>query len=442
MKKNNSITWLYREIPELVRKGIFSNETAEKIRAHYGEVSPKNRMQMALTIFGVAGAVCMGLGILLLFAYNWDDLSRFQRTSLAFVPLILSNIFMAWAIFSKKESVAIREGLSVFNMLSIGGAIALISQIYHLPGDIDSFLLTWMLLSVPLVYIVSASLPAVLYLIGITTWAAMSQISGGHALLFWPLLALIFPHYLKHIKADPYASRPVWLSSALCLCLSVAIGISLEKVIPGLWIVVYSSFYCILFFVGKFWFDDAPATWQRPFRNYGVLGTTILSYIFTYEWVWKSIGWNYYRIGGRFHEYAGFVDYIVAAVLVVIAVSLMVKMAKEKRLLEMSFGIMPILAIISYSLSGFGGNELIAVWIFNLYVLYLGIICVLSGLKDKNLGVTNAGILIMGTIIFTRFVDASLGIVERGVIFIVIGACFIFANVALSKRINKEVSYE
>lgn len=442
MKRNKAIAWLYREIPELVSKGVFSKEIANKIRQHYGEVNTKNRMQIALAIFGVVGAVCMGLGVILLFAYNWDSLSRLQRTSLAFLPLILSNLLMAWGIFTNRNSIAVREGFSVFNMLSVGGAIALISQIYHLPGDIDSILLTWMLLSVPLVYIMSASLPAVLYLIGITTWAAMSQVSGGHALLFWPLIALIMPHYLKHLKKDPFASRSVWLSSALCLCFSVAIGISLEKVLPGLWIVIYSAFYAALYLVGRFWFDDAPALWQRPFRNYGILGTIILSYIFTYEWVWENIGWRYYRMDARFHEYAGFADYVIAFILVVTVVNLLLKAVKELRVFEMSFGMMPLLSIFCYIFTGLDGNEIIAVWIFNLYVLYLGIICVLYGMKEKQLGVTNAGILIMSIIIFTRFVDASLGIVERGVIFMVIGAGFIFANITLAKRFKEGVDSE
>ncbi|MCK5581312.1 MAG: DUF2157 domain-containing protein [Candidatus Omnitrophica bacterium] len=439
MKRNKGIAWLYNELPVLIKQGILSNESAEKVRQYYGDINPKNKAQIALAIFGVVGAVCVGLGIILLFAYNWDDLTRMQRTSLAFAPLLLSNALLCWAIFKNKQSLAIREGFSVFNMLAIGGAIALISQIYHLPGDIDSFLLTWMLLSIPLVYLMSASLPAVLYLIGITAWSAMSQINGGHALLFWPLVALVFPHYLKHLSKDPYASRPIWLSSALCLCFSVAIGISLEKVLPGLWIIVYSAFYCILYLVSKFWFDDAPATWQRPFRNYGILGTTILSYIFTYEWVWKSIGWNYYRIGGKFHAAAGIADYLVAGTLVFIAISLIVKMAKRKELFETSFSIMPILAIICYSFSGFGENEFISVWIYNLYVLYLGIVCVLSGLKEQQLGITNIGILIMGVLIFTRFLDASLGIIERGIIFIIIGACFIIANMFLSKKFERKV---
>jgi len=440
MKRQKGISWLYNELPGLISAGVFTHETAQKVRDYYGEVNSKSRMQIALAIFGVIGAVCVGLGVILLFAYNWDDFSRFQRTMLAFVPLILSSILMAWSVFKKKDSLAIREGFSVFNMLSVGGAIALISQIYHLPGDIDSFLLTWMLLSIPLVYLMAASLPAVLYLVGITTWSAMAQISGGHALLFWPLVALVFPHYLKHLKKDPYASRPVWLSAAICLCFSVAIGTTLEKVLPGLWIVVYSAFYAVLYMASKFWFDDAPAAWQRPFRNYGLLGTTILSYIFTYEWVWEHIGWRYYRIGGRFHEFAGFADYIVAAVLVVVAIGMLVHMVRERRWFESSFGAMPIIAILSYCISGLGDNTFFAIWIFNLYVLFLGIICVLSGLKERHLGVTNGGILIMGVIIFTRFVDSSLGIIERGIIFIIIGVCFILANIYLGKRMAKEVA--
>jgi len=440
VKRIKGIAWLYREIPVLVAKGIFSEETAGKIRQYYGDVNLKSKMQMALTIFSVIGAACVGLGIMLLFAYNWDALSKAQRTFLAFLPLVISNILLYWAVFNDKRSTSVREGLSVFNMLAVGGAIALISQIYHLPGDIDSFLLTWMVLSIPLVYLMSASLPAILYLLGITTWSAMSQNSGGHALLFWPLLALFIPHYLKYFFKDPYDSRSVWLSSALCLCLSVAIGISLEKVLPGIWIIVYSSFYSILYLVSKFWFDDAPGQWQRPFRNYGILGITVLSYLFTFEWAWDHIGWHYYRHGGRFHQFAGIADYVIAGVLVVIAVSLIVKMAKAKRIFETSFGVMPILAIVTYSYSGLGGNPFVATWIFNPYVLYLGILCVLTGVREKQMGLMNAGVLIMGVIIYTRFVDASLGIVERGIVFIIIGVCFIASNVVLSKRIKQEVS--
>lgn len=437
MKKLKCIAWLYQELPRLIENGVLSQESAQKLQDYYGEVNPRSKMQLALTIFAVVGAACIGLGIILLFAYNWDHLSKGGRTVLALAPLVISNLLCIWAVFKDKTSASIREGLSVFNMLSVGAAISLISQIYHMPGDIDSLLLVWMLLSMPLMYLMSSSLVAILYMAGITTWAAMSQIAGGHALLFWPLVACVFPLYLKHLSKDRYSSISAWLSTAICICFSVAIGISLEKVLPGLWVVVYSAFYVVLYLIAKLWFAEAPSFWQNPFRNFGLWGVTILSYIFTFEWVWDSIGWGYYRCGrSPFNEVAGVADYIIATILVVTAIILLVRCLKEKGCFEISLGVMPLLGILSYLLCGFGGNEFIGVWIFNLYVLYLGIINIVTGVKERNLLMTNAGTLILSVLIFTRFLDSSLGIIERGIVFIFIGTCFILSNVYLSKRMT------
>lgn len=439
MNRNKAIAWLYGEIPQLVKKGIMSDETAENIQKYFGKVDSKSKVNIALAIFGVIGAVCIGLGIMLLFAYNWDMFSKFQRTVLAFTPLIISSLMVMWAVAKDVKSIAIREGFAVLNMLAVGGCISLISQIYNLPGDIDTFLLTWMILSIPLVYLLNASLTSILYLAGVTTWSAMAQNSGGHAVLFWPLVALVIPHYLKHMKVDRFASKAIWLSSAICLCLTVGIGISMEKVMPGLWIIVYSSFFACLYLIGKIWFDETPYAWQKPFRNYGMLGTVIVSYLFTFKWVWREIGWNYYRSGGRFHSLAGVVDYIVVITLVILAVTLLVRIFEKGRLLEVSFGAAPLLAIGCYALTGVSnGGEFLSTWVYNLFVLYLGIITVLSGIKDKHLGIMNAGILMMAVIIFTRFVDSSLGIMTRGIIFIIIGVCFVATNMIFSKQFSGE----
>ncbi len=442
MKKQRAIEWLYKEFPVLIQSGIISQKTADNLRQYYGEVRNKNKLNVALAIFGVIGAVSIGLGIILLFAYNWDKLNRMQRILMAFAPLIISCGLLGWSIFTDKKSLVIREGFSVFNMLSVGGAMALMTQIYHFSGDIDNLLLTWMILSLPLVYLMSSNLVAILYLVGITSWASISQISGNHAVFFWPLIGLIFPHYLKYLFKDKFSSVSVWLSSALCLCFTVAIGISLEKTLPGLWIIIYSAFYAILYLIHKFWFDDVPAGWQKPFRNYGMLGILILSYMCTYKWVWRSIGWNYFRLGGKFHELAGMVDYGIAGLLIVLAISLLVKAWSKKYYFEMSFGLMPILSIIVYSVVSGTGNIFIAISLYNIYILFLGIVCVIYGMKDKQLGMMNVGILIMSLIIFTRFLDSSFGIMTRGIIFIVVGSGFILTNIMMAKKIKQEVGHD
>lgn len=441
MKNKKAIKWFMSELPLLVRQKVITQEAAESIDNYYGSMKQEGGLKIALGIFSVIGASCVGLGLILIFAYNWDNLTKIQRLILAFLPLVISLIFLTRAYFRNEQSMAVREGLSVFNVLSVGGCISLISQTYHLPGDIDSFLLIWSLLCVPLVYVMLSNVTAVLYLISITSWATMSQIAGGHALLFWPLAAIIAPYFLSLLRKNSYSSTAVWMSYAMCLCFSVSVGISLEKTLPGLWIIVYSSFYAILYLVGKLYFQHGTSAWQRPFQNIGSLGLLILSYMFTFKWVWRSIGWHYFRVFGRYHADAGLADYIITVFLVILAVSLLVRVFRKRNLLDLSFGIMPILAVICYSTVSAYNNFEMAMWVYSFYVLYLGVVSVVRGVKVNHSGVMNGGIFLLSVILYTRFVDASLGIIERAVLFIAIGICFILSNVFFSKRMIKEVGH-
>lgn len=440
MKQAKGVQWLYAQLPELIRRGVLSEETASGLRAHYGDAGSGSRMRVALAVFGVIGAVCVGLGVILLFAHNWDMFTRFQRTLLAFTPLVLSQAVIAFVIWTRRSSLAAAEGGAVFNMLATGGAIALISQIYHMPGDIDGFLLTWMLLTIPVVYLLDATLIGILYLVGITTWAGFAQVQGGTAVLYWPLAGLLVPHYLKHWRMDRYSSRIVWLSSAFCVSLTVGIGFALEKTLPGLWILVYSAFFTVLYLVSKFWFSEALSNWQRPVRRYALLGMVILPYMFSYEWVWRSIGWNYYRSGNQFVGWAGFADYAVLVALLYLLVHLFMRAFGQLNRMEIAFGALPFLALAVFVLANVGADEAVCAWIFSLYVLSLGVLTMLSGFKDNLLGLANVGILMIGVIVFTRFVDPSLGILVRAMIFMVIGAVFLGANVFLAGRMAKEAS--
>jgi hypothetical protein len=47
----------------------------------------------------------------------------------------------------------------------------MISQTYHMPGSLDQFLITWMLLSLPVVYLMRSVTSLLVYLAGITSWS-------------------------------------------------------------------------------------------------------------------------------------------------------------------------------------------------------------------------------------------------------------------------------
>ena len=181
------IKWLASELPKLVDDGVISSDAADKLREHYGEVDPNSGRRIALTICSILGSLLIGAGIILLLAHNWRELSRSTRTILSIAPLAISQILALWVLWSGRDSAAWREGVATFLTLSIGASISLVAQTYHIHGDLGSFLLTWSVLSLPLVYLMNASFPAIIYLVGITSWSGYEQSSAEHAVMFWPL---------------------------------------------------------------------------------------------------------------------------------------------------------------------------------------------------------------------------------------------------------------
>ena len=135
-------------------------------------------------VFGIFGAILVGLGIILLVAHNWDDLSRTTKSFFAFLPLVVGQILCGFVLIKKTDSVAWRESATAFLFFSVGACISLITQIYNIPGNLSSFLLTWMLLCLPLVYLMRSSITSLLYLTGITYYAVETS--------YWLLVPSIF----------------------------------------------------------------------------------------------------------------------------------------------------------------------------------------------------------------------------------------------------------
>lgn len=427
------IRWLLGELPTLLNEGVIDGATSERLRQRYESAAGKTR-NWALTVFGILGGTLVGLGIILLLAHNWVDLSRAARTALAFAPLVASLILAGWILHTGKSSPAWREGVGAFWMLSIGAAIALVAQTYHIPGDAGRFAMTWMLLSLPVIYLLNATGPALAYLAGMTFWAIDAQEGGGHALLFWPLAALILPHAGAAARGNAYASRPVVLFWGIALALCVATGVTLEKILPGLWIIIYGSLFAALYLAGEFWFGEAPSFWQKPFQVVGAFGAVALAFMLTYDWPWHEIGWNHFRHGASYHGLAASLDYALAAALPVGAIALLASSVRRGKKHAIFLGVLPILAVMGYALVAQTNQEAGALALFNLYVFVVGISLLVRGFLSRHIGTVNAGLLIVFALILLRFFDEDLGFVFRGVVFVLLGLAFLVVNLVLARR--------
>jgi len=427
---------LYDELPGLIQAGVLTGDAADRLRGHYGEAPKASGRRIALTIFSILASVLIGAGIIMLLAYNWQGLGRPVRTVLALLPLVAAQALACWIVASGRTGAAWREGVGTFMSFAVAASIALVSQTYHIAGSTDTFLLVWMLLTLPIVYLLKATAPCLVYFAGITALAGFVQAQGGHGLLFWVLFLGAVPHVWLVAREGRYSARSAVLGWGVAICLCAATGITLEKVMPGLWIVVYSALFEIFYLAGSYWFRDAPSDWQKPYHIVGAAGIAVLCLMFTYEWPWEDVGWRFYRYSYRFHQNVAWFDYAAAVLLPVSAVGLLVTAVRRREATRILYGVMPILAAAGFCITALKTGEAVPMLLFNLYMLVLGVGTIVFGIRDGRLAVVNGGMVVLSALIVARFFDEDLGLVVRGVAFILIGVGFLVANLVLAKKLK------
>ena len=143
---------LLAELSHWEASGWISPEQAALLRARYA-LPVRHRGQWWQMVLSLFAALCVGAGVIALFAANWAALSRPVRVVLSLTPLALSQAALFFACWRRPESTVWREGSALLVALSVGAAIALIAQTYHVEENLPAFLRVWLLLTLPLAYV-------------------------------------------------------------------------------------------------------------------------------------------------------------------------------------------------------------------------------------------------------------------------------------------------
>src|SRR5438093_6591730 len=204
VRNRRAIRWLRSQLPELVASGVISSENARAIDGYYEHDQP--RVNFAFVILAALGSALVAAGIILLIAHNWDDLSRATRAGVAFLPLLIAQALVVFTLMRRNESRPWREAAAIFDVAAVATAISLISQTYQVQGTFAEFMRTWLLLSIPIVYLLRTTLGAVVYVIGTIMWLFAQEIAfsvrSQNPTLFWLLLLLVFPYFLIRFRKD------------------------------------------------------------------------------------------------------------------------------------------------------------------------------------------------------------------------------------------------
>lgn len=435
MIKNN-IKWILSELPYLKEINILDLESHEKIKTYYEEKMKEDFAESnnkVLNIVSIIGGILIGLGIILLFAYNWKLFGREIKAAIGIVPLVVIQGIILFGKIKGFNSTAFKETTAAVLSLVLGSSMAIISQAYQIQGDIDSFLTVWMLLLIPMVYILRSNISGFIYFALTIIWASYSQINDGSAIWFWFYGLLIIPYYyLGVVKKDRYSSSTFFFTVTFIIWILSSVGVCLEKAVPGLWIIIYSLIIFIMYYTGIKYFAKTGA-----FSFFGKYGTIFMAYLFTFEYFWRDVGLNHIRDGYRFNNNGTIVDYIILGLLAVYFIYICIKDAAVIKNDIGAFIFLPVLSIAAFFTISISDDFVPLVTLgFNIAALLIGVFSIYIGVRGKNMAETNLGMFFVGLLICTRFFDFGLGFIERSVAFLILGVLFISTNIFIKKRIG------
>ncbi|MGG5487925.1 DUF2157 domain-containing protein [Gaetbulibacter sp. PBL-D1] len=416
---------LIKELPQLVKDQVISEDVARNIEVYY-QSKQDDKPNKLFTVFGVLGSILVGLGVILILAHNWDNFTRATKTIFAFLPLVIGQLFVGYSIL-KNKSATWKEASGTFLFFAVGSSIALVSQIYNIPGDLSSFLLTWIVLCLPLIYLLKSNALAMLHIV-FATYYACNYGYGYFTMqqtpwLYLGLMALVLPHYWQLLKNHPKANVTSIFNWILPLSCTITLGAFVNN--QGdygylMYVILFGLFYNI----GKIPFFDDQKLRRNGYLIFGSLGTVILLLWTSFNWIWK-FNENNLTFASQEFFIALFLFVVTAMVL---GYSYSKKWIKSFNLFHIVFIMFTVLFFIGTS------NSIIPTIAINCIIFALGLITVKIGTDKFHFGILNYGLLIITALVVCRFFDTDMSYVIRGLLFVSVGAGFFITNYVMLKK--------
>jgi uncharacterized membrane protein len=426
MRKN-----VLKALPELLSQGIIDEATANKIEAYYLK-NTTSEAQKLLLIFAVLGALLAGLGIILIIAHNWDNLSKITRLFLSFIPLFVTQLFIIYFWIKKPTNQPLIESVSILNFFAFPACLSLISQIYHITSGLDQILLTWLMLTWPLIFFPGSKVVRLLFIIVVTWYGCELRyftFEGEIPVWYLPLIAIPFLHFIfqKKNKAQDYLTA--WLLGISIIIMTGAFVKSSHWLLFPLYILLFNLFYlCGQLYAGL----QKKRIWQKPWLSMGQLGFAICCFLISYEFYWKTIPSVFPKIK-TFISSPEALQLILFIFLVAIGIHLLIRNKGWKYLFPELAGssILFLLTLIYFILPIPFKTGLIAA---NVILFVSGLFYLVMGIEEKDFARTNFGLICISALMIARFFDQNISFILRGMVFIMMGAGFFTANYFIVKK--------
>jgi len=430
MKKN--IKWLRVEIDKWLIEGLIAADQAEDLKRRY-QVSEPGSAWGRIIFFSI-GAVLFGLGVILLFAYNWEKMHKFAKLAVIVLALLTAHGMGFWLRQPAGRYRPAGEGLHLTGTMLFGAGIWLVAQIYHIDEHYPNAFFIWGLGALTMAWTLPSISHAILATVLLVLWNGFEAfdfknphlmspfiILGGLTPLAWVnrsrvLLATTIGAFMLMLafSVATVGGDLAFLLVFFSACILIAAGLLVRRMGgfpssgPVLFFVGYSVYIATLFVLS--FFHHGKGLFTIDFD-------TIPAGIYFFSFSIAAIGlliWAFWPVIQRPQNTLADVRIDCYGVLIT--------------LLLVVFNTLGVLG-----LKGWTGAA-----VFNMIFLFHGIMLIVSGCKKLDIKSTTVGCLLVAIISMARYTDLFVSLLARSSVFLLMGAA-LFAVGLYYSRTKKQL---
>ncbi len=391
------VRWLATESERWVRERLISAEQAAQIRALYP--APPAAAPWGLIVFCGLGAVIVGLGIILLLAYNWDDIPKFGKLGVIFGAIALAHSML------------------------YGAGIWLVAQIYNIDEHYPNGFLFWGLGALALAWVLRSVPQGLLATVTLACWGlsecwgfdrpagwALLLVAGGLGSLAWMRRSTVL---LVVVLAAVYAlllgSAGAWGGGSAAFAAALALGVGLVA--------------AVRLRPAGVEYDGVVAT----IRLFGWLGFLSCSYLLSFDRLAGALlDWGEAAVGAR----EQLIAYRWAPFGLAVALwgrLLMRAQRGESPRVPWEEWLCPIglLYCNLLGVTGTASGTLFVSLVFNLICLGIAAMWMVRGCRDGLLRETVLGSVLLAVVVFARYFDLFESLATRGLAFLLLGGLLV-----------------
>ena len=443
--------WLEGEVRAWADEGLITGKQADAILARNRKENARPSI-VGFNLLAALGGLCVALGIVLVISHNWENIHRFWKLGVfLFVLLGTGEVLSALPERSRIGRAAV---LILWILLPLGG-IGLWGQVYQIHGDSFKPLLFWLILSAPIVWLTADRVAALLHTAGIIIAAWVGAVSSGT----WLTLRISSVNWLMGRKVEqPDLTLPAVVSAYGLALLGVVLmwawafyqarkylgkGSMRTALVAGLGFLLWLGMSRTVFetggMAGAFLLGGALTTAFWGLRALigldelesdltAILATGGVLYSMTFFWGWHSFFPLWGDVGILAQPYLFVIAVASACVLLLADFTGIAQSGWPDRCLRILVATPLLLGLAMF----FFPPKAVAL-LANLSFALLGLWLINAGVVQNRSARINAGVVLTGFLVFTRFIDYFGTMLQSGMAYIATGVIFMLLAYSLNK---------